>query len=123
MHEVSVARRIVEAARETAVLAGVDFVWMVTIRISQQLGIGKGALRFAFETASEGTVCDGAILEIKEVPAKMTCPKCRKAHPMRHAWIMMCPHCGTPCHEIVAHRDLEIVSIEVAANRPFAVAT
>ncbi len=112
MHELTIARSLIELASEHAEQKHADRVTRINIR----LGVASGLLRplyFCFATASRGTRCDGAILEIEEVPLTVMCPTCDEVKTPGTRYSFRCPDCGSPTPEVVTGREMQLVTIEV----------
>ena len=71
MHELSIAQSIVEMVGERAGDARVHRLTLVIGRLS---GVMPDALRFCFDVCTEGTVLEGAVLEIIEPSGRGRCP-------------------------------------------------
>ena len=116
MHELTIARSLIELASEHAERKHADRVTRINIR----LGVASGLLRplyFCFATASRGTRCDGAILEIEEVPLTVMCPPCDEIKTPGTRYSFRCPDCGSPTPEVVTGREMQLVTIEVEKKR------
>jgi len=112
VHELTIARSLIELASEHAERKHADRVTRINIR----LGVASGLLRplyFCFATASRGTRCDGAILEIEEVPLTVMCPTCNEVKTPGTRYSFRCPDCGSPTPEVVTGREMQLVTIEV----------
>ena len=112
MHELTIARSLIELASEHAEQKYADRVTRINIR----LGVASGLLRplyFCFAAASRGTRCDGAILEIEEVPLTVMCPTCDEVKTPGTRYSFRCPDCGSPTPEVVTGREMQLVTIEV----------
>ena len=112
MHELTIARSLIELASEHAERKHADRVTKINIR----LGVASGLLRplyFCFATASRGTRCDGAILEIEEVPLTVKCPICDEVKTPGTRYSFRCPDCGSPTPEVLTGREMQLVTIEV----------
>lgn len=113
MHELSIAISLIDEASDAARAEGFQRVTRVSTRIGLLAGVVQDALQFSFQMASEGTACAGAVLEIEEVPVRVTCPACREVKQLASVHRFACPTCGTPTPHVVSGRELELVSIEV----------
>ena len=116
MHELTIARSLIELASEHAERKHADRVTRINIR----LGVASGLLRplyFCFATASRGTRCDGAILEIEEVPLTVMCPTCDEIKTPGTRYSFRCPDCGSPTPEVVTGREMQLVTIEVEKRK------
>jgi hydrogenase nickel incorporation protein HypA/HybF len=68
MHELSIAQEIVETVRGHVPLEASGPVRRVRLKLGALNRIVPDSLRFCFEAASRGTVVEGAMLEIHEIP-------------------------------------------------------
>ncbi|WP_433301510.1 hydrogenase maturation nickel metallochaperone HypA [Actinoplanes sp. CA-030573] len=108
MHELAIAESIVDAVCEKA---GDRRVHRVTVRIGALTAVVPAAMRFCFDLAVEGTVADGARLEIEERAGAARCRSCGAAVCLTDP-ILLCP-CGSADLDVTAGRELQIVSMEV----------
>jgi hydrogenase nickel incorporation protein HypA/HybF len=114
MHELSIVQAMIEQACEAAVREGASRVIRLSARIGVLTGVVRESLLFSFELASEGTVCEGAVLEVESVEVTVMCPQCNLPRTLHESyWRMVCPECGTSTAEVLGGRELELVSIEV----------
>ena len=67
MHELAISRNIVAIVGEAA---GARRVRRVTLAIGKVSGVMPEAIRFSFEVVAQGTVLEGAALEIRETPGE-----------------------------------------------------
>ena len=67
MHELSIALALVELASEEAQRLGASRVNALFVRLGARSGVVEEALRFSFGLAAEGTIADGARLELEPV--------------------------------------------------------
>lgn len=116
MHELSVAQGLIDLACEAAEREGDVRVTRLTVRIGRLSGVVREALEFAFDLAAEGTLCQGAALATEEVPVTVRCPICREVKSLKDDYAFICPTCESPTPEILSGRELELLSLEVAAG-------
>lgn len=116
MHELSIAQSMIDVACEAAAREGADQVIKLRARIGVLSGVAKAALQFSFDLAAEGTACEGAVLEIEDVPVTVMCPRCHGAQELPLSYTFCCPVCGTPTPEILTGQELEVVCMEIAGN-------
>jgi hydrogenase nickel incorporation protein HypA/HybF len=109
MHEMALTQSVVEAVCEHA--AG-RHVQSVTIEVGALCAVVPGAMQFCFELATEGTVADGASLEVNVQPGSARCRSCGQSFELQDP-ILLCP-CGSADVEVIAGRDLRILSMEVS---------
>lgn len=112
MHEMSIARNLLEMIERYAPTNGRARVKIVRLRIGELARVVPESLRFCFEVASEGTVADGAELVIETVPLVGRCPACNFEFPIE-SYMFICPHCYSPDIELVSGNELDVVELEV----------
>ena len=108
MHELSIAQSIVDAI---CTRADGQLVRRVTVRIGTLTAVVPDALRFCFALAVEGTVAEGARLDIEHRLAAGRCRDCGADFALPDP-ILLCP-CGSADVAVTAGRELQIVSMEV----------
>ena len=113
MHELGVARSIVELATDAARNAGATRVTAIRVRIGDLAGVAPESLRFCFDAASENTVITGARLEIEVIRVAIHCNICEMNLELSEPIRFVCPNCNTPIANIVHGHELEVESIEV----------
>jgi hydrogenase nickel incorporation protein HypA/HybF len=70
MHELSIALALVELASEEAQRLGAARVNALFVRLGARSGVVAEALQFSFDLAAEGTIADGARLELEPVEGR-----------------------------------------------------
>jgi hydrogenase nickel incorporation protein HypA/HybF len=109
MHEMAITQSVVEAVCEHA--AG-RRVHSVKLEVGALCAVVPDSMQFCFELATEGTVADGARLDLDVQPGAARCRSCGQGFELRD-FILLCP-CGSADVEVVAGRDLRILSMEVS---------
>ena len=112
MHELGIMTGVLEAATASAREAGATRLLKVTLSVGEMTEAIEDSLRFAFEVLTEGTISEGAELDINIVKPKSRCLDCgaEYEHDRFH---MMCPKCGSYATQLIAGREMQIDSIEV----------
>jgi hydrogenase nickel incorporation protein HypA/HybF len=109
MHELSVARAVVDIATRHA---GGRRVTAVQLRVGHLRQVVPDSLAFSFQHVAVGTLCEAARLDQELVPGRLACAACD------HGWeldaaMFRCPRCGASDVRITAGNELEVESIEV----------
>jgi len=73
-------------------------------------------LHFCFAAASKNTLCEGARLEIEEVPLTVACPSCNAIRAPSSLYSFRCSVCGSPAPNVVSGREMQLVSLELEAT-------
>jgi hydrogenase nickel incorporation protein HypA/HybF len=115
MHELSIAQAIIEQL-ESAITEPADRaggICTIRLRIGMLTAVVPEALEFSFELAAEGTIAQGAKLDIEQVPLVVLCPLCQAERELPDPAHLVCPICQTRTPDIIRGRELEIISVEV----------
>jgi hydrogenase nickel incorporation protein HypA/HybF len=112
MHEVAIAREILDVVEKTARENNAEKVTLVKLRIGSFTSIVQDALDFALEALKPETLAREALFEVESVALCARCPGCGQDYPNMEDFHFICLECGGNL-EIVAGRELEIVAIEV----------
>ena len=105
----AITQGVVEAVCEHA--AG-RRVHSVRVEVGALCAVVPDSMQFCFDLATEGTVADGARLDLDVRPGSARCRTCGREFVLRDL-ILLCP-CGSADVEVLAGRDLRILSMEVS---------
>lgn len=108
MHELGITQNIVAIATEHA--QG-NPVKRVTLEIGQLSAIVPDAVRFCFDVCSQGTLLEGAVLEIIEIPGKGKCRQCG-AEIALDLPFGLC-QCGSTQLNLISGQELKIKEMEI----------
>jgi hydrogenase nickel incorporation protein HypA/HybF len=107
MHELGITRNIVAIVSEHA---GARRVRRVALEIGALSAVVPDAIRFCFEICCQGTVLEGAALEIREVQGRARCKLCGA---QRDFDGLSCGcACGSVQMECIAGEELRIKEME-----------
>jgi len=113
MHEVSIARSILDIAVTECLKADFKRINSISLRIGRFSGVEVRSLLFAFDIIKTDSIAREAALICEEVPARGRCPECRRDFDVSSELILSCPECGGSRFRIDGGRELEIVEIDV----------
>ena len=108
MHELAITESIVESVQDHVRGAKVLRVVLVIGKLS---GVVPDSVRACFEFCAEGTVLEGATLDIEETPGRGRCRDC-EAQVELLDMIALCP-CGSANLALLSGQELKIRSVEV----------
>ncbi len=109
MHEMAITQSVVDAVCEHA--AG-RRVHSVKLEVGALCAVMPTAMEFCFGLATEGTVADGATLDLDIRPGAARCRRCADRFELSDL-IALCP-CGSADVEVLEGRDMRILSMEVS---------
>lgn len=92
MHELPMILRLLDIARKAAQSNQLTRVTKIRVRIGELSDLVDSCMQLYFESASVGTVCEKAELEIAREPVKLRCIVCGQEFP--HEASFSCPVCG-----------------------------
>jgi hydrogenase nickel incorporation protein HypA/HybF len=87
-------------------------VHSVLVEVGALCAVVPDAMQFCFELAAEGTVAQGAQLDLKVQAGEAKCRTCDRRFELFDP-ILLCP-CGSADVDVLAGRDLRILSMEVS---------
>lgn len=114
MHEMGIAMQIVEIAVNSI---PVNFqgksVETVNLKVGKLSAIVPDSLQFCYDIVIRETLLAGSKLNIEEIPVKARCRECH------FEWTIdgpefICKNCQSGAIDIIAGRELDIESIEIA---------
>lgn len=108
MHELGITQNIVAIVSENARGRRVK---RVVLEIGKLSAIMPDAVRFCFDVCSQGTVLEGALLEIKEISGLGCCRRCG-THIVLIKPFGRCD-CGSLELDLIAGEELKIKAIEI----------
>jgi hydrogenase nickel incorporation protein HypA/HybF len=112
MHEVAVARQIVEAVVDTALRHGGGRVCAARLVLGELTCIDPETLTFAFEVGCRGTCAESCRLEIRRLPLVLRCRGCG-GEGERSGPVDPCPRCGAVGGDVLQGREIRLTTIDV----------
>jgi hydrogenase nickel incorporation protein HypA/HybF len=113
MHEISVMQSAIEIAVEQAKAQGAQQIHRVNMRVGTLAGVIPDSLEFAFDIVTQGTMAEGAKLEIEHIPAQCHCTQCGSDFEPKD-FFYECPNCGSLNVELLHGKELELAYLEVS---------
>lgn len=108
MHELGITQNIIAIVSENAQNQKVQ---RVLLEIGQLSAIMPDAIKFCFDICAQGTIVEGAILEILEIPGMAKCRQCGATIPLVKPFGIC--KCGSVELDLIAGQELKIKEIEV----------
>ncbi|ODH00161.1 hydrogenase nickel incorporation protein HypA [Nostoc sp. KVJ20] len=108
MHELGITQNIVAIVTENAKGAKVQ---RVLLEIGKLSAIMPDAIRFCFDICTQGTVLEGATLEILEIPGLWRCRQCGAEINLDKPFGIC--NCGSVELDLITGEELKIKEIEI----------
>jgi len=113
MHEISVMQSTMEIAIEHAKAKNAQKIHRLHMRVGALSGVVPDSLEFAFPIVAQGTMAEGAELEIEFVPALCQCTSCGSQFEPKD-FFYECPNCKALTVDLVHGKELELAFLEVS---------
>lgn len=110
MHELSLVMNVLKMADDEMTRHHAGRVEKVCMEIGELSGVEMDAFRFAWEHATNGTVLEGAALEVTRTPGFASCQICTHQFPVENLYTA-CPVCGAYDVEIKKGKALKVQSL------------
>lgn len=112
MHEMAIARSIVDIAVAAAERESASRVVRVNVTAGELRGIIPAQLIFCFSLMSENTLAHGAQLGLEVAPLTGRCRKCQQDFTVKD-YSYVCPRCRGHDIQVVSGTELRVRDIEV----------
>lgn len=112
MHEMSLAEGVLQLVEDTAKRENARRVKLVVLEIGRMSSVEPEALKFCFEAVTNGSIAQGAVLEIIDVPGAGWCMLCSETVPME-ALYGACPTCGSYQVQATSGTEMRVKEIEI----------
>jgi hydrogenase nickel incorporation protein HypA/HybF len=108
MHELAITQSVVDMVVERTAGRQISLVRLEVGRLS---GVMPDAMEFCYELVIAGTPLEGSTLVIEQTPAAAHCRSCGQDFAVEDL-ILLCP-CGSAEVEVIAGRELRVLSVEL----------
>jgi hydrogenase nickel incorporation protein HypA/HybF len=112
MHELAMTENILNIVMDHASRANARKVLSLKLKIGELSSFVDDSVSFCWSLLSQGTICEGAKLEINRIAAEFECLGCG-AHFFFQKELTPCPACGGMQAKVLAGEELEVSSIEI----------
>ncbi|HOJ52618.1 MAG TPA: hydrogenase maturation nickel metallochaperone HypA [Syntrophales bacterium] len=113
MHELSLVESLLTMVQQYAAQENFQHVISLRLSMGRFSGVVEEALRFAFDVQSQGTIAEGATLEIEVLPAAVYCFECEQEVEIA-SFEAICPICrGSSVILVRGTEELKLIELEV----------
>ena len=115
MHELALTQNILDIAIKHAEKANAKKVNTIYLVIGQLSSVVDDSVSFYWDMISEGTIAEGASLQFRRIPTKMSCNKCNKEYdptPGNFA----CPYCGSESVTVKQGNEFFLEAIDIDSD-------
>lgn len=112
MHEYPVTEQIIKIASEKAKESNARKVTRIDLVVGEYSGFVGDSIQMYFDILAEGTLCEGARLDIENIKAQWRCPRC-DIYFVRQPLSFACPRCGQDGEPTERGKEFYVRSIEI----------
>lgn len=112
MHELAVTESVLEIACKHAEKAQAKKVTDIYMVIGTLSSIVDDSVSFYWDVISKGTLCEGATLHFKRIPAELICLECNTSYTL-DTDLTPCPNCHSARVRVTAGDEFNLDSIEI----------
>lgn len=120
MHELSVARNIVEIIKSQVPENELPNVSFVRLSVGELAGIVSDSLEFCYGAITDKTPLQHSILKIDHVPTKIHCRTCKMTSATEPSFLV-CPICAGGDVVLESGMELQVIELELT-DQPLEVA-
>lgn len=112
MHELSLAKDIVEMVYQYVPANEIKGVKSVIMKVGQFSGVVTDSLKFSYEAITSQTELEGSELEIIDIPFLLKCHNCNNVTGNEFG-MMICEECGSSNTEILSGDELKVQEVKL----------
>ncbi|HTX18671.1 MAG TPA: hydrogenase maturation nickel metallochaperone HypA [Bacteroidota bacterium] len=112
MHELSIAQNILDIIKDYRPSDRPSRIRTVHLQLGDQSGVVADSLTFCFKAVTEGTMFEGAELDIERIPFSIRCKECG-ATTSNEAGLFRCAACEGTEVDIVSGTELQVAAMEI----------
>lgn len=112
MHEYPITMRIVQIAEEHAKKEEASYITAINLVVGDYSGFIGESISMYFDIISEGTLCEGAVLNIRRVSPMLRCRACGLLF-KKEPFTFQCPECKGEGGPTDIGKEFYIESIEI----------
>ena len=112
MHELAVTESVLEIACKHAEKAQAKKVTDIYLVIGKLSSIVDDSVQFYWDVISKDSLCEGAKLHFKRLPAELICLDCDTKYTLDEE-LIPCPNCSSANIRVVSGDEFNLESIEI----------
>jgi len=113
MHELAITQRIAEIAIRHAEENNAAHITDLYLVLGDLSSVVDDSVQFYWDIVTEGTLCEGATLHFKRIPAKLRCRECGHSYTLSDGKLSFCPQCESANVEVFQGKEFRLESIEI----------
>ena len=112
MHELSLALSLVRQVEELAKTYNARKIAGINVLLGKLSGVERESFEFCFPIACEGSIAEGAVLHVQEIPVSVKCKSCGRESEAEVSYLS-CSACSSMDVKIIGGKEFLIDSMEI----------
>ncbi|MCW9024034.1 MAG: hydrogenase maturation nickel metallochaperone HypA [Gammaproteobacteria bacterium] len=112
MHELSLCYGLLKQVEQIANEQQARQVSAIYLQVGPLSGVEIKLLKQSFPIASQGTIAEGARLEIENLPVRIHCRNCEEESAVKNNQLC-CPHCHSASIQLLSGDEMLLHSIKL----------
>lgn len=113
MHELAITEQIAEIAIRHGEKSHAKKVADLYLVVGELSTVIDDSVQFYWDLITEQTICEGAELHFKRIPAIFKCLDCETKYQLSEGELTPCPGCGSTRMEILQGKEFYLESINI----------
>ena len=113
MHELAITEQIAKIANKHGEKNKATKITDLYLVIGELSTVIDDSVQFYWDLITENTLCEGAKLHFKRIPAVFRCRDCNKEFSLVQGELTPCPHCQSSNIEILQGKEFHLDSINI----------
>lgn len=113
MHELAITKQIVDIATRHGQESDASQVTDLYLVIGDLSSVVDDSIQFYWDIIADGTICEGARLHFKRIPAKLRCQQCGHEYTLQGGELTFCPQCDSSDVQVTEGKEFQLESIHI----------
>jgi hydrogenase nickel incorporation protein HypA/HybF len=113
MHELGITEQIVKIATKHGEKNQAEKITDLYLVIGELSSVIDNSVQFYWDMIAEDTICEGATLHFKRIPAVFKCQACSQEFQLQNGSLAPCPGCQSSQMEIIQGNEFYLESINI----------
>jgi hydrogenase nickel incorporation protein HypA/HybF len=113
MHELAITEQIAKIAIKHGEKNKASKITDLYLVIGELSTVIDDSVQFYWDLITENTLCEGAKLHFKRIPAVFRCNGCNKEYGLVQGELTPCPHCQSTSMDILQGKEFHLDSINI----------
>jgi hydrogenase nickel incorporation protein HypA/HybF len=113
MHELAITEQIAEIAIRHGEKNAAERITDLYLVIGELSSVIDDSVQFYWDLITEDTICEGAKLHFKRIPARFLCKDCGHEYTLEDGDLNPCPKCNSIKMKILEGQEFHLDSINI----------